>query len=63
MRREFIAGCVGAVAWPREMAAQPAERTYRLGVLSPGASSYETLRGQLADLASSNVGNSSWTCA
>ena len=49
-RREFVAGFVGAVAWPREMAAQPAERIYRLGVLSPGVSSYETLRGQLAKL-------------
>ncbi len=49
-RREFIAGLVGAVAFPREIAAQPAERTYRLGVLSPGVSSYDMLRGQLAKL-------------
>jgi putative tryptophan/tyrosine transport system substrate-binding protein len=49
-RRELIAGLVGAVAWPREIAAQPPERTYRLGVLSPGGASYEALRGQLAKL-------------
>ena len=49
-RREVVAGFVGAVAWPREMAAQPAERIYRLGVLSPGVSSYEIFRGQLAKL-------------
>ena len=49
-RREVIAGVVGAVVWPREIAAQRAERTYRLGVLSPGVSSYDTLRGQLAKL-------------
>src|SRR5215203_2506163 len=49
-RREVVAGLIGAVAWPREMVAQPAQRTYRLGVLSPGVSSYETLRGQLGKL-------------
>ena len=49
-RREVVAGLIGAVAWQREMAAQPAQRTYRLGVLSPGVSSYETLRGQLGKL-------------
>ena len=49
-RRELITGLVGSLAFPREMAAQPAERTYRLGVLSPGLSSYDTLRGQLAKL-------------
>jgi len=49
-RREIIAGLVGAVAWPGDMAAQPAQRMYRLGVLSPSVSSYDTLRGQLAKL-------------
>src|SRR5215204_5662306 len=49
-RREVVAALLGAVAWPREVAAQPAERTYRLGVLSPGVSSYDALRGQLAKL-------------
>src|SRR5829696_2186075 len=49
-RREVVVSLIGAVAWPREMAAQPAQRTHRLGVLSPGVSSYETLRGQLAKL-------------
>src|SRR5215213_11965121 len=49
-RREIIAGLVGAVAWAGDMAAQPAQRMYRLGVLSPSVSSYDTLRGQLAKL-------------
>jgi putative tryptophan/tyrosine transport system substrate-binding protein len=49
-RRKVVAGLIGAMAWPREMVAQPAQRTYRLGVLSPGVSSYETLRGQLGKL-------------
>ena len=49
-RRDMITGLVGSVAFPGGMAAQPAERTYRLGVLSPGMSSYDTLRGQLAKL-------------
>ena len=47
-RREVITGLVGSLAFPRGLAAQLAERTYRLGVLSPGLSSYDTLRGQLA---------------
>src|SRR5215203_1474833 len=49
-RREVITGLIGSLAFPRGLAAQPAERTYRLGVLSPGLSSYDTLRGQLAKL-------------
>ena len=50
-RRDFIALAAGAaVAWPHFSTAQTAERVYRLGVLSPGPSAYETLRGQLAKL-------------
>ena len=48
-RREVVASLIGAVAWPREMAAQPAQRTTVWGS-SRQASSYETLRGQLAKL-------------
>ena len=62
-RREVITGLVGSLAFPRGMAAQPAERTYRLGVLSPGLSSYDTLRGQLANLGSLRVEILWWTCA
>jgi putative tryptophan/tyrosine transport system substrate-binding protein len=49
-RREVVTGLVGSLAFPRGLAAQPTERTHRPGVLSPGLSSYDTLRGQLAKL-------------
>ena len=61
-RREVITGLVGSLAFPRGLAAQPAERTYRLGVLSPGLSSYDTLRSS-PNLASSRVEILWWTCA
>src|SRR5215207_4843732 len=56
-RREFIAGLCGVVAWSHFSAAQPAERVYRLGVLTPGSSAYEALRGQLAKLGFVEGGN------
>ena len=49
-RGELIAGLVGAVAFPREIAAQPVERTCMVRALLPGVSSYDMLRGQLAEL-------------
>ena len=49
-RREIIAAGAAVLLCPRATEGQPAARVYRLAVLSPSLTSYDTLRGELAKL-------------
>src|SRR5215213_8743271 len=50
MTRAVLIGSLSLVLCATLAKSQTPERVYRLGVLSPGLSSYDTLRGQLAKL-------------
>src|SRR5215203_2474098 len=50
MTRAVLIGSLSLVLCATLAKSQTPERVYRLGVLSPGVTSYDTLRGQLANL-------------